>query len=321
MRRRALARTTLAAASLVSAALAFGCGSSTGESIGIDHSANTGGNGYCRTTTCPVDGNYPTADGRCEPDDWSESAKCRNLPASNAPLFWRTSCVGYDLNELASRHVSYDDVSIAVRGAFEAWLSASCPSDGTGPSHPSIDVRDLGAVSCAAHTYDAIGPNQNVIVFHDDTWPYEAADKKASGAPKSLTIAATRVTYNADSGEIYDADVELNSADYVLVPLDGTSPVGSDTFDLQTILTHELGHFLGLAHAPSPSAVMYASGDSTGSTSKRELAAEDVRGICAIYPPDHTRSVSTLVDPSGRIAAGACDPTPRHGFSRTCGGS
>jgi hypothetical protein len=63
---------------------------------------------------------------------------------------------------------------------------------------------------------------------------------------------------------------------------------------------------------------MYASGDGDQSTTKRALAAEDVDGICAIYPPDGTRSVSTLVDASGYIAEGACDPTPHHGFTASC---
>jgi hypothetical protein len=232
---------------------------------------------------------------------------------SDAPVWWRTSCVGFDLNAAGSKHVSFEAFQSAVTGAFAAWLFASC---GSGPSaRPSIDVRDLGPIACASATYDKVGPNQNVIVFRDDAWPH-----KPNNQPKgfrSPTIALTTVTFEPETGELYDADIELNSADYTLVPLD-TPPSDPYTFDLQTVLTHEIGHFFGLAHSPVDAAVMNATGDSASGSKKRTLTQNDIDGICSIYPADRTRNVSTLVDPSGQVAAGACDPTPRHGFSATC---
>ena len=293
------------------------CSQAAPESLGIDRSSDTGSLGYCRTTTCSPPAEYPLADGACAPPDWTGSATCREQNESGAPLWWRSSCVGYDLNEAASRRVTYDQLSQATAAAFSAWTEATCPAKGES-SRASIDVRDLGPVPCARATYDRTGgPNQNVIVFHDDAWPYEARDRAASGQPRSPVIALTTVTYDPESGEIYDADVELNSADYAIAPIvPGSPPTGA--FDLQAILTHELGHFLGLAHSPLADAVMNASGDSDTSTPKRSLRLEDIRGICAIYPADATRDVSTLVDPSGAVSAGACDPTPRHGFTATC---
>ena len=294
--------------------------SQASESVGVDHSADTGTLGYCRTTTCAAPSSYPLSDGSCEPPDWSDSDTCKSNGESNAPLWWSTSCVGYDLNEAASRNVSYAELSAATTAAFQAWTTASCPSSND-RARPSIDVRDLGPVSCAKHAYDKTGPNQNVIVFHDDAWPYEAANRAASGASKSLVVALTTVTFEPETGEIYDADVELNSADYTIAPLTagtGGPGVPGETFDLQAVLTHELGHFLGLAHSPLADAVMNASGDSDTSSPKRTLRLEDTLAICAVYPADGTRSVSTLVSASGSTPAGSCDPTPRRGFSPTC---
>jgi MYXO-CTERM domain-containing protein len=54
-----------------------------------------------------------------------------------------------------------------------------------------------------------------------------------------------------------------------------------NTYDLQAILTHEAGHFLGLAHSVDTSAIMYAF-YSPGSI---HLTPDDVAGICTIYPP------------------------------------
>jgi hypothetical protein len=46
----------------------------------------------------------------------------------------------------------------------------------------------------------------------------------------------------------------------------------------------------------------------------RNLTADDVAGICAIYLPNGLR---TLADDQ-TVAQDACDPTPRHGFTREC---
>lgn len=319
-RRGAIAFILVLAAALTGATA---CSQSPSEHVGVDHSADTGSLGYCRTTTCAPPVGYPYPDGTCEPDDWSESPTCTSKGESNAPLWWSNSCVGYDLNQAASRNVPYAQFSAAAQAAFQAWTGATCGSAApTGSTRPSIDVRDLGPVPCASAYYDSSGPNQNVIVFHDDAWPYEAANRAATDTPKSLEVALTTVTFDPDSGEIFDADVELNSADYTIAPLSedagaADGPAG-ETFDLQAILTHELGHFLGLAHSPLPDAVMNASGDSDTSSPKRTLRLEDTLAICAVYPADGTRAVSTIVSPAGSTPAGVCDPTPRHGFSPTC---
>src|ERR1019366_8185381 len=81
-------------------------------------------------------------------------------------------------------------------------------------------------------------------------------------------------------------------------------------YDLGSILTHEAGHFLGLAHTADTSAVMYAS-YSPGAT---VLTPDDVAGICSIYPSDGTRETG-----AGRILAGPCNPAPPLGFLTACG--
>lgn len=92
-----------------------------------------------------------------------------------------------------------------------------------------------------------------------------------------------------------------------------TDPVPPDGYDFASIVTHETGHFLGLAHSGDNRATMYAN-YTPGATAMRNLTSDDVAGICSIYRPDGTRAVlDSKVTPGPQ-----CDPTPRRGFTGEC---
>src|SRR5262249_43161433 len=152
-----------------------------------------------------------------------------------------------------------------------------------------IKVTEAAPVNCKQHEYNQKAGNANIILYHDDLWPYEGTNN---------TLALTTVTYNLDTGEIYDADMELNSADN-----DFTVGDTNVDFDLLSIVPHETGHFLGLAHSHESTATMWPSYDPP-TTNLRHISADDIAGICAIYPPGSDRT--------------CCDATPRHGFSPDC---
>ncbi|MBI5162190.1 MAG: matrixin family metalloprotease [Micrococcales bacterium] len=90
-------------------------------------------------------------------------------------------------------------------------------------------------------------------------------------------LAITLVTYDPASGEIWDADVLLNGDSHELAvgELDGR-------FDAASVLTHEVGHLVGLGHSELAEATMYAS-SRPGETVKRSLAADDELGLQALY--------------------------------------
>jgi hypothetical protein len=233
---------------------------------------------YCRTSTCPSG----VAGETCTP---AEPSDC------GVPLSWPVRCLGFSVQQAASEQVSWSVADEIVNEAFATWLAADCG----GGSGPGFRVADLGAVACAARQYNQSGGNANIVVFRDDAWPY---------AGQWSTLALTTVTYHLDTGVIYDADLEVNSSNVSLTTSD--TDVG---FDLLSIITHETGHMLGIAHSREPDSTMgrqYLPGD----LSLRDLAPDDVAAICAVYPP---------------VAAGApgdpasCDPTPRHGFTGECG--
>jgi len=242
---------------------------------------------FCRSTTVPVASNFQPQRDRC----WTEGV----------PLFWKNTCIGYSMHRAASTKVAYDDAANALSLAFSKWTGASCPTDGTGTSRVSVDVRDLGPVDCGAVKYNATFGNQNVIVFRDDLW-----NKNDS----SNTLALTTVTFDKDTGEIFDADMEINTFDHVVELRD---PVPAGGYDFASIVTHEAGHFLGIAHSGDPNAVMYSQ-YRPGTTSLRYLTQDDISGICTVYRPDGTRAVLDMKQTGGST----CDPVPRHGFVSEC---
>ncbi len=193
----------------------------------------------------------------------------------------------------ALRGISYDEAHGIIEHAYGTWLAASCEG-----GLPSIDIADFGPIACAVPEYNKGGPNANVWMFRDDVWDEGGAGATAASETPSGTLAITIITYNPETGEIFDADVEINS---LHVPL--TTGDTDVQFDLASIVTHEAGHFLGLSHSRSRDATMWA-GYAPGTTTLRHLSEDDQAGMCAIYPPGR------------ELPSGNC--TPRHGFSSSC---
>jgi hypothetical protein len=217
-----------------------------------------------------------------------------NDPSSGRPLptlFWKNPCVGYSIQRSASAQVSLVDATRVAAQAFSAWSSAACAN-----GSPSITAVALSPVDCSDVPSQE---HNNVIIFRDNGWPY---------ADKANTLGYTTLTVNTCTGEIYGADIEINTSDYK-ISASGQAPDGG--YDLATILTHEAGHFLGLAHSAESSAIMYAAYHPGAAA----LTLDDVGGICSIYPAEGTRMTSIGAVP----ATSVCDPSPRLGFLSVCG--
>lgn len=231
---------------------------------------------YCGATSC----NRTDASQHCTFD-------AQQCETSGFPLSWASSCVTFNVQKdaAASEGIDYDAFKGSVERAFGAWSNARCD----GGAAPSLDIELTGPVSCDVSEYNKARANANIVMFREESWPYPGSED---------ALGITRLRFDPDTGELWDADIEINA-------VDGDFSVGNPVtaVDLDSVLTHEAGHALGLSHTTVVGATMRAG--YTDDDSMRTLEQDDLDGICAIYPP-------------GRDAAtDSCQP--RHGFSELCG--
>jgi hypothetical protein len=237
---------------------------------------------YCQSATCPSHGSNDSTQGQvCDPP---QSTDCGQT------LQWRQPCVSFDVQMGASKQVDYATADKVLTQAFATWTGVDC-NGGT----PSLQIFDFGPVACDDTEYNQDSGNANILIFRDEAWPHD------TGGGGVDTLALTTVTYDVDTADIYDADIEVNTADNTFTTSDTPGP---DDVDLLAVLTHEAGHFTGLAHTAVMPATMFPS-YTDGTIGIRTLQPDDEAAICAAYPVD-------------RQPTGACTGIPRHGWSPVC---
>ena len=268
-------------------------------------------------------------------------------------LYWGPRTVHYSINYGKTIGSTLIASPTCSQGGAEQTAITTAFSQWTGAVQSCTDlslVFDGPSTNPVGYDRTAGAPNQNTIAFRSG-WCSVVASGCTDGANTPIsqtcanlnncfednaentrdTLALTTTTYNQNTGEILDADTELNGWDGVgggtssSGPLHGwyftcTAPTtticgtygqdGCAYVDVQNTVTHEAGHFIGLAHAPriasQPVPTMYAY-SAPGDFDLRSLEQDDINGLCAIYP----KNAATVT----------CGDAPHHSGGCASGGA
>ena len=155
----------------------------------------------------------------------------------------------------------------AVRASFATWAAIS-----------TATIRFTEASKTTSNKYANANDGVNLVSFEDDQFPFSYG--VLAVAAKTLKVDPT-----TQVAQIIDADIVVNpefvnDIKYNLGILDNAKNKGY--FDIQSVITHEIGHVLGLLHSGVVGATMFYT---LGSGTKvRTLEQDDISWASYGYP-------------------------------------
>jgi len=142
----------------------------------------------------------------------------------------------------------------AIVRAFESWEIVSSSL---------VSFRYAGLTKSTAVAYDGI----NLVTWVKEGWQYD---------PKTIAYTTLWVT---NTGQILDADIELNDEFF-----DWSTETNDQQMDIQNVLTHEVGHFIGIGHSIETTDSSMFPIISFGEFSKRVVKPDDLGAASFLYP-------------------------------------
>jgi hypothetical protein len=232
-------------------------------------------------------------------------------PATNGNnVFWKNHQFTLVYDAEGTSHLAGDREFDVLDNAFRTWQEAAAQCGSTASPLPALQFVRGDARSMEVAARDRV----NLVKFRELDW--SRPDPNAPNGLKrhsSDATGMTTLTWKRNTGELIDADIELNAVNYV-ISQDGQTEaqrVGC-LADLQNTVTHEVGHFLGLEHPcwdpsnpqkprltdhlgnlvpicepadtlpPGVRAATMYNFQTCGEMSKRDLEPIDVAGLCAV---------------------------------------
>ncbi len=174
----------------------------------------------------------------------------------------------------------------AIRASFDQWQNI-----------PGAKVRFEFAGLISPDGLDTRYDDKNVVF-----WAKKSLRVNAGTEDLTNRRGWTSVTYAVD-GSILDADIVLNGVQYQWFT-DANDSINQAQF-IESIVTHEIGHFLGLDHTPAGGASVIDGGN--GMNTNSGLSADEIAAARYLYPDGTTKwgSLSGTVRMNGTGILGA----------------
>jgi len=214
--------------------------------------------------------------------------------STQTPLKWNQTRVRWFATDRGVAGVTAAQFQTAVAAGFATWEAVPTAS---------VAFQFVGFTSAAPFDDDGIS------TFGFDAQP-----------DLDRVLGATSFVVDTLTGEIVESDVFFNS-----IFTWSTAAAGdASRFDLQSVATHEIGHFVGLGHSAigeteirpdggrrvlASGAVMFPISLGRGITADRTLQPDDIAGVSDLYPDgdfdDTTGAISGRVVRNGTGVIGA----------------
>ena len=191
------------------------------------------------------------------------------VPASRFPLLFQVN----DKTAQGTANVSSgSDVLGAIRASMSAWESIQTAA---------VRFADLQITSLeSADSSDGMS-----LITMADT----PANAQLMGPG---TLGLTRLIFDPGTGVIHESDMILNPG------VSFSTNLSPDTYDVQAVVTHELGHALGCDHAVAQNDTMFYTADK-GEFFPRFLSVDDAAFATFTYPnPARSAMVGSI---TGRV--------------------
>ena len=196
----------------------------------------------------------------------------QHWPSSSFPISYKINPTGFPSGAIA-----------AIHNAFQAWEDVS---------GVTISFTDGGTTSTDTIADDG----ENVILWVTDSskWNYD------------ITKAAyTKIYVSTATGQISGADLQFNATPEFLANYQWSTSGEAGKLDLQNMATHEVGHFVGIAHVcdpgypdncqdPASLSCRQCTGTdalttmyplmANGEIKKQTLEQDDINGVSFLYP-------------------------------------
>jgi hypothetical protein len=212
---------------------------------------------------CPEDANDGAGTGpACEIPAEATFAFTRD-PVTGGPVRWPSGAVVLlGVAEEGAKTLEARELLAPVAAAAAAWGVVGCAA-------PRLELA--GTAPAATFGFDREADAQQSLLV----WVADESDWRSRHSESA--IAVTSVFTELATGRILDADVELNDFSGYAWTL---AEAGAGA-DVQTLVAHELGHVLGLAHDRDPGALM-AVGWEPGRL-RRAPKETDEAALCTLY--------------------------------------